>query len=92
MLRAALDTAHTIADRPAPALAATGGSIAVSWTAKVAALSAHAGDIAAIVAPFAMLAGYATTFMICAWWTYKWARRLWRWVRGTGESGEDFDD
>lgn len=85
MIRTAID----LVDRPAPALTATGGGLGLGWIAKWA---ARASDCAALIAPFAALAGYLTAFLVCAWWVCKTARALWRRVRGSGYSGEDFND
>ena len=49
MLRATLD----LVDRPAPALAATGGGLSLGWVAKWA---ASASECASVLAPFAALA------------------------------------
>lgn len=84
-----LRTTLNLIDRPAPALVTTGGGLGVGWVAKWA---ASASECASVLAPFAALAGYLTAFLVCAWWVVKTARALWRWVRGTGESGEDFND
>lgn len=77
--------AAEIIDRPLPALATTGASLATAEAAR----TTHAVDcIACYLAPLAALAGYIIPLLIVFWWS----RKVFRWIIGVVLSYREMKD